>query len=233
MLSRSWRHRVFGRRFAFYFWTVFALLLVAVATQHAKPLWSIYASVALGAAAAFWLLAPEALMPGHIANWQRGFWGEQNTQSELKRLKREGWTVRHDVRWGERGNHDHVVARGAVYVLNSKNVKDSRVTVEGDALRVTHLDGDDSYLADRWVPTVAREARSLKAELSRRLDFPVHVYPVLVIWGRLDAKQLYVSEVAIVRGDVIASWLSARPSDLLSDEKRATAARAVRSLPRA
>ncbi len=224
---------MFGRRFAFYFWTIYCLALILVTTQHPGARASLFAGFAFGAVLASWVLMPDALMPAHISSWQRGSWGEQMTQSELKRLKREGWTIRHDVCWGERGNHDHVVSAGAAFVLNSKNVKDSRVSVEGDALRVTHLDGDDGYLADRWLPTIEGEARSLKRELERRLDFPVHVYPVVVIWGQFEAEQQYVGDVSIVRGDKLVDWLRSRPVDLPSPEKRAAVTRAVRELPRA
>jgi hypothetical protein len=76
------------------------------------------------------------------------------------------------------------VAGSAVFLLNSKNVPDSRVEVEGKHLRVTHLDNpDDGYLADRWVPGVEREDCALKAKLDRELGFPVAVYPVVAIWG--------------------------------------------------
>lgn len=230
-LARRWRRRVFGRRFGLYFWTIYGLLLILVVIHHLNGRWSLYAGFGFGAMAASWILMPEALMPGHIANWQRGAWGEENTGSELKRLKREGWTIRHDVRWGERGNHDHVVADGAVFVLNSKNVKDSSVTVEGEALRVMHLDSDDGYLADRWLPRVAAEARSLKSRLTGQLGFPIHVYPVVVVWGRFETQHQYVGEVAVVRGDKIVEWLRSRPSDLPNQEKRAAVARAVRDLP--
>jgi hypothetical protein len=231
-LARSWRRRVFGRRFGLYFWTIYALLLVLV-VDHRGGRWPLYAGFVFGAAAASWRVLPEALMPAHISNWQRGAWGEQNTGSELKKLSREGWTIRHDLRWGVRWNHDHVAAAGAVFVLNSKHLIDSAVTVEDKGLRVSRLDGDDSYVADRWLPSIEVEARSLKSELATRLGFPVHVYPVVVIWGVFEPEQQYVGEVSVVRGDKLVEWLRSRPTDLPSAEKRQAVARAVCKLPRA
>jgi hypothetical protein len=173
-------------------------------------------------------------MPSHILNWKLGSWGEQMTASALKRLKREGWIVRHDVRWGYRGNHDHVVAGPAAYVLNSKNVKDSRVSIEGDVVRVRRIDDpEDGYIADRWAPNAVKEAQSLQFELDRALGFPVHVYPVVVVWGRFDARQAWVGDVAFVRGDALVEWILSRPTDLLTAEKREQVAVAVLALPRA
>jgi hypothetical protein len=100
-------------------------------------------------------------------------------------------------------------------------------------VRVTDRDTDDAYVADQWAPRALREAQSLKRDLSRLLGCPVHVYPVVVFWGRCDAGQQYVDEVSFVHGDKLVEWLQSRPADLLTSEKRAAAARAVRSLPRA
>jgi hypothetical protein len=61
-------------------------------------------------------------MPHQVFKWQLGAWGEQKTASELKRLRHDGWVIRHDVVWGERANHDHVVAGPAVCLLNSKTL---------------------------------------------------------------------------------------------------------------
>jgi hypothetical protein len=173
-------------------------------------------------------------MPAHISRWQLGAWGEQKTKKELKPLKREGWTVRHDAAWGARANHDHVVAGPAVYVLNSKNVPDSRVEIEGEHLRVTHLDNpEDGYLADRWIPAVETEARAVERRFGRELGFPVTVYPVVVIWGAFAERQRYVGEVSVVDGLHFVEWLRSRPADLVTSEKRERVSAWVRTLPRA
>lgn len=233
-LSKTWRRRVFGRRFAIYFWTIYIMLLLLVLSLDLAGRWAMYVGFGFGAAYAAWLLLPDSLMPGHIFNWQLGAWSEQNTASELRRLRHEGWVVRHDVKWGARSNHDHVVAGPAVYVLNTKNAKDSIVAIEGCVVRVTRLDDpSESYLSDRWLPSAGAEARTLKAKLDRELGFPVAVYPVVVVWGRFEAGQQYVGEVSLVAGDRLVEWLQSRPVDLLADEKRRRVGDWVRRLSRA
>jgi hypothetical protein len=156
------------------------------------------------------------------------------TAFELKALRREGWTVRHDVKWGERGNHDHVIAGDAVYVLNSKNLKDSEMTIESGGIRVTRIDNpDNDYLADRWCSSIHKEAWSLKWTLDKTLGSPVHVYPVVVLWGRFAAEQQYVGEVSVVRGDKLVDWLRSRPTDLRDAARKRQVANAVRDLPSA
>jgi len=229
-LSKAWRRRVLGRRTSVYFWVIFSLLLYAAVSFTPSGRWVWPVGTFFGGLGAAWLMVPDALMPSHIMNWKLGSWGEQNTASELKKLKSEGWVVRHDVKWG-RGNHDHVVAGPAVYVLNSKNVKDSEVSIDGTVVRLSRIDNpDDGYIADRWAPQAVKEARSLQIELSRALGFPVHVYPIVVVWGRFDAREAWVGDVALVRGDAITDWLRSRPADLLTPKKRERVGAAVRAL---
>jgi hypothetical protein len=135
------------------------------------------------------------------------------------------------VKWGDRGNHDHVVAGAAIYVLNSKNLKDNKMSIEPGGIRVTRLENpDDGYLADQWCGTVQKEARSLKFKLDRALGFPVYVYPVIVLWGEFDEGQRFVGEVSVVRGDRLVEWIRGRPTDLHNAEKRQAVADAVRAL---
>lgn len=119
-LASAWRRRLLGRRAPMYFWGVFAVALIAVVSAHPSGRWGLYAGFVFGGAAVAWILLPDAVMPHQVFKWQLGAWGEQKTASELRRLERDGWLIRHDVAWGERSNHDHVVAGPAVYVVNSK-----------------------------------------------------------------------------------------------------------------
>jgi hypothetical protein len=233
-LSQAWRVRTFGRRARLYAITFFAVLLIVVVSLHLNGRWSLMAGLILGMTIMAAWVVPDALLPSHIANWQRGAWGEQMTAYELKALRREGWTVRHDVKWGARGNHDHVVAGDAVYVLNSKNLKDSEMTIEAGGIRVTRIDNpDNDYLADRWCSSVHKEAWSLKSTLDKTLGSPVHVYPVVVLWGRFAAEQQYVGEVSVVRGDKLVEWIRSRPKDLRDPTKQHQVANAVSDLPSA
>ncbi len=209
------------------------LLIFLLSGLHLSSRWALFAGTIFGMLVMGVRMLPDALMPGYIFNWQLGAWGEQMTASELASLPRKEWVVRHDLRWG-RGNHDHVLAGPAVYVLNTKNVKDSRVEIEGRALRVRRLDDpDDSYLADRWVPSAAVEAKAMKRELERALRFPVTVYPVIVLWGEFTREPRWIGDVFILHGRTVAEWIKARPADLLKSENREAVLDYVRSMPRA
>jgi hypothetical protein len=71
LLARDWRYRTLGRRTTFYFWTVYVLLLLAVLYLTPEN-WRFVEGALFGmTAVAFWLL-PVALMPDHIARWERG-----------------------------------------------------------------------------------------------------------------------------------------------------------------
>ena len=62
-----------------------------------------------------YLMLPDALMPEHIARWQRGAGGEQKTARALKPLRKEGWLIRHDLATGYgNSNRDHIAAGPAV-----------------------------------------------------------------------------------------------------------------------
>jgi hypothetical protein len=137
------------------------------------------------------------------------------------------------VRWGVNGNHDHVVAGRAVYVINSKNLKESDVSFENGRFRVTQIETGASYLVDDWDARAMSEAWSLRHELGALLGFPVYVNPVVALWGRFDEEQVYVGDVCFVRGDLLVAWLISRPTDLPSVEKRAAVARVVEELPTA
>jgi hypothetical protein len=233
-LVKQWRRRVFGPRAALLTYLVLTLaLVILVLDVHLSRGWSLGVGIGWGMTAMAAQMLPDLLLPGHIQRWELGAWGEQNTARELKPLRRRGWTTRHDIAWG-RGNHDHVVAHAAVFVLNTKNLSDSRVTIEGGVVRVTRIDNpDDSYVADRWIPGVTREAESLERELRRRLGWGVAVYPVLVVWGAFDSGPVWVGSVCVVHGRDLARLLESRPPDLLQDAKRKQVAEALRSLRRA
>ena len=231
-LAKAWRQRAFGRRASLYFWTVFVVLVLAAVEWHLSRGWTFAFGMLSGGLFVGWLTIPEVVMPSHIFNWQLGAWGEQMTASELKRLPREGWVVRHDVAWGERGNHDHVVAGGAVFLVNSRNLPDGVVTIENGSIRIGRIDyPSDGFIADQWIPRVANEARSLKRRLERELGFPVAVYPVIAIWARFEPHNAYVGEVLLVDGHTLVDALKSRPIDLLNDEKRRRVAEWVSSLP--
>jgi hypothetical protein len=232
-LSKRWRQRTFGERSGLLAFLLGVLTLLVLIDLPLSRHWALMGGVFWGmCATAAWMI-PDLVMPSHIRNWQFGAWGEENTASELKRLRRRGWTVRHDVGWG-RGNHDHVVADRAVFLLNTKNLGDSSVTIDGDVIRVTRLDDpDQSYLADRWPRSVQREAESLEHRLYGQLGWRAAVYPVIVVWGAFADEPTWIGQVFVVRGDKLVEFLEGRPADLLDASKREQVAAALQALPRA
>jgi hypothetical protein len=181
-----------------------------------------------------YLMLPEALMPDHIARWQRGAWGEQRTARALKRLRKEGWLIRHDLATGYGNtNRDHVAAGPAVYLLDSKLLKDE-VWVDEAGLHVRRVDeSHDEYVVPGLTARMSGAARVLKRDLDAAVGFPVAVYPVVVIWGHFAASAQWDRNVAYVDGEKLASWLAERPVDLRDERKRAAVRQWLRALPRA
>lgn len=77
-LAKGWHRRAFGGRAPIYFWGLFALAL----------------SPRVDGASGVQVAARRL--------------GERKTASELRRLRRDGWIVRHDLAWGSRANNDQV-----------------------------------------------------------------------------------------------------------------------------
>jgi hypothetical protein len=124
------------------------------------------------------------------------------------------------------------VAGPAVYVLDSKNFVDRTIRVKGSSLRVTAIDDfDETYVIDRF-PVVA-QALELERAAKLELGFGVAVYPVVVVWGRFEAQEAWIGEVAVVHGKRIVDWLEERPADLLRADKRQIVADWAASLPTA
>jgi hypothetical protein len=145
--------------------------------------------------------------------------GEENTASELKRLKRAGWTIRHDLATSSKANIDHLAIGPSAFVLDSKNVKDSTVSVEGEALRVSRIDDpDSSYLLDRF--PVRRQAARLETAIERRFGFRIEVQPVVVIWGEFKEQEALLDRLAVVHGARLVEWLETRRSMPLLDDQR-------------
>jgi hypothetical protein len=232
-LARGWRRRMFGPRTAFYFWTILGGLTV-LALKWTPSGWRFGVGMAVGMVGTAFVLLPDTLIPDHIARWQRGAWGEQDTAKVLKPLTREGWLVRHDLatRSG-RGNRDHIVAGPAVYLLDSKLLRD-HVWLEGDVLWVRRVDeSGDAYPVRDLTSRMRNAASTLERDIDEALGFPVAVYPVVVIWGHFSAGVQHSSGVTYVDGEKLADWLRSRPADLRDQRKREKVRDWLRSLPRA
>lgn len=222
-LSKAWRRRVLGRRTGILVWAT--LLLAVLLLQHA-PLserWALVVGSWVGAIAAGWVLLPDAAMPGWIGNWRLGGWGEENTASEVNKLKRQGWTIRHDLATSTKANIDHLLVGPSAYVLDSKNLKDSIVTVEAGGLRVTRVDDpESSYLLDRF--PVRGQSFRFEQAIEAQLGFRAQVQPVVVVWGRFEEREAWLGSLAVVEGAHLVEWLESRPRTLVRDEHRASLA---------
>jgi hypothetical protein len=233
-LNRAWKRRVLGRRSSLYFWLIYALLLFGALLLHPGRQWSLATGGVFGGLAMAWLLLPDTLRPAHISWWQLGAWGEQMTASELRSLPSEVWAVAHDVKRGAHANFDHVVGGPSVYLINSKNVRGGRVSIDGKGVRVTQLDNPQkSYRPESWIPGALSEGRALARELERTMVFPVHVYPVVAVWGAFPDEKVYVDDVLLIRGDLLVAHLSARPIDVWDPAKRDIVRRTIAGLKRA
>lgn len=232
-LARDWRRRTFGVRTPFYFWVLLVLLFL-LARAWIPLRWQLTVGFLLGAVAMALVTLPETLMPDHIARWRRGAWGEQETAKTLKPLKKEGWHIRHDLkaRYG-RGNRDHIVAGPAVYLLDSKLLKD-KVWLEGEVLHVRRMDeSGDEYTVSDLTSRMNTAAWSLEKDIEAALGFPVAVYPVVVIWGHFEAGSTFAGNVAYVAGEQIADWLRSRLVDIRDEKKREAVFEWLEALPRA
>lgn len=232
-LAKDWRLRTLGARTSLYFWSLYTLLLL-LALNWTPTSWRFALGLTFGMLAMGFSLLPDVLMPDHINRWQRGAWGEQNTAKALKPLKKAGWLVRHDLaaRYGK-GNRDHIVAGPAVYLLDSKMLKD-QVWLEGDVLRLRRVDDSgDAYAMPHLTARMTKSARALKRNLDSAVGFPVAVYPVVVIWGHFDAGVQWAGGVAYVDGDKLADWLMTRPTDIRDAGKQQAVQNWLAALPSA
>jgi hypothetical protein len=225
-LRKQWQLRVF-RRWPLYV-AVAATILVVVATLLSDPFKTVGMVLAASVIIAWWTIR-ESLAPDHIARWQRGAWGEQNTAKALKPLRKDGWVIRHDLQT-RHANRDHVVAGPSLYLLETKNFYDSELTLEGDVLRVRRIDQPtDTYVMDELTAQMERRARQMWREQRAATGTSVYVHPVVVLWGRFPQQEAYSRGVAYVAGDGIAEWLSKQPAEL-DDARRERAAAWLRNL---
>jgi hypothetical protein len=232
-LGRDWRHRNLGRWTIVLLWSLFLIGFLAV-VHFASARWSLAAGVLLGMIGTALVLLPDLLLPDHIARYERGAWGEQHTAKALRPLRNEGWIVRHDLATGYgKGNRDHIAAGPAVYLLDSKLLKDE-VWIDAAGVHVRRVDNSgDEYVVPSLTVRMQRSAAALKRDLDRAVGFPVAVYGIVVIWGHFAAGSQWDGNVAYVDGDLIADWLRERPADLRDHEKRQAVHRWLRKLPRA
>lgn len=234
LLARDWRRRTFGRRTSLYVWTLWALAVVAL-LELTPARWRFGEGLVLGMFAAAFLLLPDAAMPDHIARWQRGAWGEQLTAKALKPLRKQSWLIRHDLASGyANGNRDHIAAGPAVYLLDSKLLRDELTLTEAGL----HVHRTGVPEADYVIPNLTQRmnaaTRALKRDLDAAVGFPVAVYGAYVFWGgTFLAGEQWDGNVVYIDGDRLAEWLASRPVDLHDERKQRAVREWLAALPRA
>jgi hypothetical protein len=144
----------------------------------------------------------------------RGAWGEDNTRSELQRAKRQG------LMWGwvdsinfQAGDLDHLVVtrRGGLVAIDSKWRNQSSDTVDmARAARRARVRAEG--LAQTLLRSERRARHRAKAN-------PLHVTPVVVLWGPAQhdvPDNARVDGIDFVAGRRLRSWLAhldGRPVD--------------------
>lgn len=180
-------------------------------------LWPEHRSFELGLAVGALITFPFVLSfaaPEHVDRWRRGADGEKWTAKELRKLRRDGWTILHDLPDGDRRNRDHVAIApsGRVFLLDTK-APGGIITVKHGVLKVRWLeDPDDGYERD-LTPRMRAAAAQLANELSPFLPHRPWITPVVVIWGRWDGQPHIHRDVAWVHGKDLANRLAANSGE--------------------
>lgn len=230
-LAGDWQRRTFGRRTSIYFWVAFFLVLVLMLSWTPQG-WRFAEGLVFGMVAMAFAMLPDTLMPEHIRRWQRGAWGEQKTARALKPLRKDGWVIRHDLATGyQNTNRDHIAAGPAVYLLDSKLLKDE-VWLDEAGLHVRRVDVTrEEYVVPAPTRSMETAARALKRDIEQTVGFPVQVYPVVVIWAHFGAGVQWDGAVVYIDGERVTEWLRSRPADLLDERKRCAVGDWLRTLP--
>jgi hypothetical protein len=164
-------------------------------------------AAALAIAVTGWLLRPR--LSSDTLAWRRGAAGERATARRLRRLRRRGWALLHDVAVpGSSANLDHLlIGPGGVVLVDSKHYR-GRIHVSGDGLLWVgrHPLGDT-------IQTVLWEARCATRALG--VGVPgigvravVCVHRGQVPYGRLEGP------VPILTPAALLGWLRGLPPAL-------------------
>jgi len=181
-------------------------LIAAIPIRLFFPHGSFFAGVMVGGvvAVAIWVWDDP---PNYIERWRQGRDGERWTARELRKLRREGWSARHDLA-DRYGNIDHVVVgSGGVFLLDSKNLSGA-VGVENGVL-TSHLANAprSDYSMPHLPRTLSAAARAVERRLQTELGWIVDVRPIVVLWSNFAQGVAVVDGVPVVRGDLLAEWL--------------------------
>jgi hypothetical protein len=171
--------------------------------------------------------------PWLIENWRFGSYGERWTARELRKVKRHGWTARHDLDNGGYGNLDHVaIGPNGLFLIDSKHLH-GRVEVEDGKLVCRHEASPRfEYQLDSQLERVETAAHFLEERLKEGLGWLPDVRAVIALWAEFSDEPVQIGKVTVVRGECLAEWLL-RQSHRWTATDEAAIREAVAALPAA
>jgi len=210
-LSVAWRNRVLKRVRVPLLGTAAVLFAVAAAGGLLDLSW--WLGFGFGTLVTIYAALHESV-PDHIDQWRHGAEAERRTAKELRKLRRRGWHVVHDLADG-RGNRDHVVVGpGGLFLIDTKSPR-GRVKIDGrGVMRVDRVDNPHaSYRQVDLAGRVRHGAIRLKRDIEQSTGQQnLWVNAVVVVWSRFDQGVVEGDRITFVHGDDLASWLEARPA---------------------
>lgn len=154
-----------------------------------------------------WLAAFELIDPVG-RRWLAGAEGEKWTAEQLRRLRRRGWRVVHNVML-EGGDIDHVViGPGGVVAVETKSPDAGWEWLLKEGI------------VDRWADQATRSAFRTEALVKQYAKLPIEVCPLMAVWatGRGAVEPVERRGCRVVHGRDLAAELAARIPTLTSDQ---------------
>jgi hypothetical protein len=215
-LGRNWLRKVW-RTFLVAIAALVALVLVLILLFPQQR--QVIVGFALGIALVGFPSLYASLAPGR--SWREGGEYERLTGTELRRLKRRGWRIAHNLRLDYR-EVDHVlVGRAGVVAVETKfRNAPLRVTTRG-IYEVTPSG------RERRINGMLESARASARSVQRRVDTVpamsrVVVAPLLVLWGpdiSLPDGATWIEGVIVARGATAKELLDLDPNVSLTEDE--------------
>lgn len=166
--------------------------------------------------------------------WAAGAVGEARGARQLDRLRREGYTVLHDVLLepGKRWNLDHLVVGKAGVLFVDDKMWRGRISVYQGALWRHWYGGPKTGKQSANMTDEVNKIRGMAAHAAARLGVPVR--PVLCLTGeqsRQFEEIAVVGGVTIVSVDRIVPWLRDHPEQMPREQAAMWAEIATRIFP--
>lgn len=210
-LSGAWRSRALKPVRAPLLGTAAVLFLIAAAGGLIDLGW--WLGVGFGVLVMTYAALHESV-PDHIDQWRHGAEAERRTAKELRKLRRHGWHVVHDLADG-RGNRDHVVVGpGGLFLIDTKSPR-GRVKIDShgamcvDRVDNPHASYRQADLAGRVRHAAIRLKRDIEHSANRQ---SLWVNAVVVIWSPFEQGVVEGDRITYVHGDRLIDWLRSRPT---------------------